>query len=209
MVSYRSSHEDMETTMDIAILLYPRFTALDAMGPLEVLSSLPGARVQFVADQPGPITNDTAILTVQVDSSLDGLPNPDIVLVPGGPGCAAAMQSEPILTWLRNAHTTTRWTTSVCTGSLVLGAAGLLQGVPATTHWGSWAALEPLGSTFVRAGFVQHGKIIMAAGVSAAIDMTIWIMPELADEPTMQATQLLTEYDPQPPLPMITPPTTR
>jgi transcriptional regulator GlxA family with amidase domain len=163
----------MENIMDIAILLYPEFTALDAMGPLEVLSSLPDARVRFVAEQPGPITNDTGILTVQVETGLDDLPNPDLILVPGGPGCDAAMQSEPILNWLRNAHPTTRWTTSVCTGSLVLGAAGLLQGVPATTHWGSWTALAPLGATFVRERFVRHGKIITAAGVSAGIDMAL------------------------------------
>jgi transcriptional regulator GlxA family with amidase domain len=193
--------------MEIAILLYPRFTALDAMGPLEVLSSLHGAKVRLVAEEAGPVTNDTGLLTVQVGTPLAELPAPDLVLVPGGPGCFAAMQSEPLRAWLRQAHATSRFTTSVCTGSLILGAAGLLTGVPATTHWGSLADLAPLGATPVRERFVRHERIITAAGVSAGIDMALWLVRELADEATMAAIQLAIEYDPQPPAPMIPPPT--
>lgn len=193
--------------MDIAIVLYPRFTALDAIGPLEVFSSLHGARVRLVAEAAGPVTNDTGLLTVTVDTALADLPRPDLILVPGGPGCFEAMRREPLLAWLRAAHAGTRYTTSVCTGSHILGGAGLLQGAPATTHWGSFADLPDLGATYVRERFVRHGRVITAAGVSAGIDMALWLVRELADEATMAAIQLAIEYDPQPPAPMITPPT--
>jgi transcriptional regulator GlxA family with amidase domain len=193
--------------MKIAIALYPRFTALDAIGPLEVLSSLPGAHVHLVAEERGPVTNDTGLLTVTIDTSLDELPHPDLIVVPGGPGCFAAMRSERLLAWVRAAHATTRYTTSVCTGALILGAAGLLQGAQATTHWGSFADLPALGATYVRERFVRTGRVITAAGVSAGIDMALCLVRELADEPTMAAIQLLIEYDPHPPAPMRVPPT--
>ncbi len=193
--------------MQIAILLYDRFTALDAMGPFEVFSSLYGAQVRFVAAQAGIVQNDTGALKVTVESTLAALPNPDVIVVPGGPGCFAMMKNMQVLDWLRNAHTTARWTTSVCTGSLILGAAGLLQGLQATTHWGSWADLAPLGATYVRERYMQQGKIVTAAGVSAGIDMALFLCQQLADLPTAVAVQLTLEYDPQPPLPMITPPT--
>jgi putative intracellular protease/amidase len=194
--------------MNIAILLYDRFTALDAIGPMEVLSSVPGARVRFVAEHAGAITNDTKLLTVQVEATLDDVSQPDVVVVPGGPGCMAAMHTEPILAWLRTAHATARWTTSVCTGSLILGAAGLLHNAPATTHWASHADLAALGATYVPERYVQHGTIITAAGVSAGIDMALFVARDLADEPTARTVQLFIEYDPQPPFPMLTPPTT-
>ena len=193
--------------MDIAIMLYDQFTALDAIGPLEVLSSVPGARVRFVAEHAGTITNDTVILTVTVDTTLDALPHPDVIVVPGGPGCVAAAKNERLLAWLRAAHETSRWTTSVCTGSLVLGAAGLLQGLQATTHWGSFSELAAFGATYVRQRFVVQGRIITAAGVSAGIDMALWLARELADEPMARTIQLAIEYDPAPPFAMPTPPT--
>ncbi|NJM06230.1 DJ-1/PfpI family protein [Candidatus Gracilibacteria bacterium] len=193
--------------MDIAIVLYPRFTALDAIGPLEVLSSLPGAQVRLVAAEPGPITNDTGLLTVQVETPLTALPKPDIVLVPGGPGCFAVMQHTLTLAWLHTAHKTSRFTTSVCTGSLILGAAGLLQGAPATTHWGSATDLAPFGASYCHERFVRHERIITSAGVSAGIDMALWLIHELSGAPTMAAIQLAIEYDPQPPAPMVAPPT--
>lgn len=192
--------------MDIAIVLYPGFTALDAIGPMEVLSSVPGARTRFVAERPGPVVNDTGILTVQVAAALGDLPRPDIILVPGGPGCMAAMRSEPLLTWLRAAHATARWTTSVCTGSLVLGAAGLLRDAPATTHWGSLDDLAPLCAGVSRERFVRHGSLITAAGVSAGIDMALWLARELAGEPMARTIQLAIEYDPHPPFAMPEPP---
>lgn len=193
--------------MHVAILLYDRFTALDAMGPFEVFASLYGAKVRFVAEQAGFMQNDIGALKVTVDCTLADLPNPDVIVVPGGPGCFAVMKNERILDWLRNAHTAARWTTSVCTGSLILGAAGLLHGLQATTHWASWADLAPLGATYVRERYVPQGKIITAAGVSAGIDMALFVCQQLADLPTAVAIQLAIEYDPQPPLPMITPPT--
>jgi putative intracellular protease/amidase len=194
--------------MDIVILLYPDFTALDAIGPLEVFSSVPGARVRFVAEQAGAVRNDTGLLTTLVDTSLGDIPHPDVIVVPGGPGCMAAMRNERVLGWLRAAHETARWTTSVCTGSLILGAAGLLLGAHATTHWASHDRLAPLGATYVRERYVRHGKIVTAAGVSAGIDMALFVARELAGLPTAQTVQLALEYDPQPPFPMITPPAT-
>lgn len=194
--------------MNIAILLYDNFTALDAIGPMEVLSSVPGARVRFVADQPGTVTNETGLLTVQVAATLDEVPQPDILVVPGGPGDRAAMGNERILSWIRTAHPTARWTTSVCTGALVLGAAGVLHGAPATTHWAMRAELATFGATYVPERFVQHGTIITAAGVSAGIDMSLWLARELTDEATARMVQLFIEYDPQPPFAMPTPPPT-
>ncbi len=193
--------------MDIAIVLYPQFTALDAMGPLEVLSSIPGARVRFVAEQTGSITNDTGVLSVLVATALAELPHPDIILVPGGPGCHAAMESEPLLAWLRAAHATSRWTTSVCTGSLILGAAGLLQGLRATTHWGAQSQLALFGATYAPERFVPQGKVATAAGVSAGIDMALWLAGELAGQAIAREVQLVLEYDPAPPFIMPTPPT--
>lgn len=193
--------------MNIAILLYERFTALDAVGPMEVLSSVPGARVRFVTEHAGSITNDTGVLTVQVEATLRDVLQPDVIVVPGGPGCMAVMQNDRVLAWLRTAHATARWTTSVCTGSLILGAAGLLQGVPATTHWASHGSLARFGATYVRERYVQHGTLMTAAGVSAGIDMALRLAAELADPATAGEIQLALEYDPQPPAPMITPPT--
>jgi transcriptional regulator GlxA family with amidase domain len=192
--------------MDIVILLYEHFTALDAIGPMEVLSSVPGAQVHFVAEQAGSITNDTGLLTVQVNATLDDLPQPDVIVIPGGPGCIAVMQNAHVLNWLRMAHASARWTSSVCTGSLILGAAGLLQGAPATTHWASHTELAAVGAIYVRERFVQHGTIITAAGVSAGIDMALWLAAALADPATAGEIQLALEYDPEPPAPMITPP---
>jgi transcriptional regulator GlxA family with amidase domain len=193
--------------MQIAIVLYPDFTALDAIGPLEVLSSIPGATVQFLAEQPGVISNDTKTLHVRVDRALSDLTTPDVVLVPGGPGCFAAMQNELLLDWLRHAHAHARWVTSVCTGSLILAAAGLLRGARATTHWASHADLAEFGATYVRERYVLHGTIITAAGVSAGIDMALSLAVDLSSITMAETIQLAIEYDPQPPFPMITPPT--
>ncbi|MBP7694347.1 MAG: DJ-1/PfpI family protein [Anaerolineales bacterium] len=192
--------------MEIAILLYPGFTALNAIGPAEVFSSLQRARVSFVAEKAGRVLNDTGILSVPVQTTLADLPAPEVIVVPGGPGCYAAGRRESVLAWLRQAAATARWTTSVCTGALILGAAGLLRGARATTHWNARDELAASGATYVPERYVRHGSLVTAAGVSAGLDMALFVARELTDLPTAQAIQLALEYDPQPPLPMITPP---
>jgi putative intracellular protease/amidase len=185
--------------VDIAIPLFDRFTALDAIGPYEVLSRLPGYRVTFIAERPGPQTTDNGMLTIVAEKPLADLPHPEIVVVPGGIGTRTMMHHEPLLDWVRTAHTTSRFTCSVCTGSLVLGAAGILDGLEATTHW---AATDLLGSTGARPTarrVVEQGKVITGAGVSAGIDMALTLAARVAGDAVAQAIQLGIEYDPQPP----------
>jgi putative intracellular protease/amidase len=185
--------------MNTAILLYDGFTALDAIGPYEVLSRLPGARVTFVAAQAGPVRTDNRMLTLLAERSLDELREPEIVLVPGGPGEVAARAGGPALDWLRAAHETSTWTTSVCTGSLVLAAAGLLDGKRATGHWLAQEQLRTLGADAVSERVVFDGKIVTGAGVSAGIDMALTLAAKIAGDEVAQAIQLGIEYDPQPP----------
>ncbi len=186
--------------MDIAIALYDRFTALDAIGPYEVLSRLPGARVTFVAEHPGPVTTDNGMLSINAERSLQELSGPDILLVPGGPGEVAARAGGEMLQWLARAHAGSTWTSAVCTGSLILAAAGLLDGVPATTHWLAMDDLAALGAIPTSRRVVFDGKIVTAAGVSAGIDMALALATRIAGETVAQAIQLGIEYDPQPPL---------
>jgi putative intracellular protease/amidase len=181
--------------MQIAIPLYDRFTALDAIGPYEVLSRLPGARVDFVAGEPGIVRADTGMLAVSVERSLADVPDPDVILVPGGIGSRTAMHDEALLDWVRAAHEGSRYTTSVCTGALVLSAAGILDGLEATTHW---ACLDQLDRP-VTERVVEQGKVITAAGVSAGIDMALTLASRIAGDVVAQAIQLGIEYDPQPP----------
>jgi putative intracellular protease/amidase len=187
--------------VNIAIPLFPGFTALDAIGPYEVLSRLPGADVVFVAEQPGLITTDTGRPTFEVTVGLTEVPAPDVVVVPGGFGTRAieAAPDGPLVRWLRGAHPTTTFTTSVCTGALVLGAAGLLRGLEATTYWALVDRLARHGAIPVRRRVVRQGKIITAAGVSAGIDMALVLAAELAGPDVARAIQLGIEYDPAPP----------
>jgi putative intracellular protease/amidase len=185
--------------MDIAILLYDRFTALDAIGPYEVLSRLPGASLTFLAAEPGPVRTDNGMLTLLAERSIEDVDRTDIVLVPGGPGEVAARAGGPALEWLRAVHETTTWTTSVCTGSLLLGAAGLLEGKRATSHWLALDDLRALGADAVSERVVFDGKIVTAAGVSAGIDMALALTARVAGEQVAKAIQLGIEYDPQPP----------
>jgi transcriptional regulator GlxA family with amidase domain len=185
--------------MNTAILLYDGFTALDAIGPYEVLSRLPGSRVTFVAAETGPVRTDNRMLAIDADAELADLPAPDIVLVPGGPGEVAARAGGPALDWLRAAHETSTWTTSVCTGSLILAAAGLLDGRRATGHWLAMDKLRELGATAVAERFVFDGKIVTAAGVSAGIDMALALAARIAGDDVAQTIQLGIEYDPHPP----------
>lgn len=185
--------------MDIAILLYDRFTALDCIGPYELLSRVPGARLRFVAKKAGPVTTDTGMLTVVAQAALEDAARPDILLVPGGPGDEAALADPEILEYVQRVHETTKWTTSVCTGALILGAAGLLKGLDATTHWASAARLSDFGARYTEKRVVRNGKIMTGAGVSAGIDMGLVLVAEEFGEDFAKALQLGIEYDPQPP----------
>jgi transcriptional regulator GlxA family with amidase domain len=184
--------------MEIAIPLFDRFTALDAVGPFQVLSALPGSSVRWVAAEPGPVRTDNG-MTVIADAAFAEAPHPEVLVVPGGMGTRAAVADEELLRWIRAAHETSRWTTSVCTGSLLLGAAGLLNGLEATTHWMAADELESLGARYTRQRVVEHGKLMTAAGVSAGIDMALVLAERIADAEVAQAIQLMIEYDPQPP----------
>jgi transcriptional regulator GlxA family with amidase domain len=192
-------HPEKGDIVNIAILLFDRLTALDAVGPYEVLSRLPGATTRFVAAEPGELRTDNGVLTLVAKHSLEEVPDPDVVVVPGGPGEVAARAGEPVLEWLRAVHETSTWTTSVCTGALILAAAGILDGRRATTHWRALDALRALGAEPVQERVVYDGKIVTAAGVSAGIDMALALAASIAGEQVAQAIQLGIEYDPQPP----------
>jgi putative intracellular protease/amidase len=185
--------------VDIAILLFDRFTALDAVGPYEVLRNLPGATVTFVAKEVGPVRTDSRSLAITADKAIRDVPSPDIVVIPGGPGQSDFMEDEEILGWIRSVHETTQWTTSVCTGSLLLGAAGLLDGLEATSHWLALEQLPALGASPTLMRVVEQGKIITAAGVSSGIDMALRLAAHIAGDDVAQMIQLGIEYDPQPP----------
>jgi transcriptional regulator GlxA family with amidase domain len=186
--------------MQIAYLLYDRFTALDITGPHDVLNSVPGNESIFVAEEPGPVRNESDTLSLVADASTEEVRSPDIVVVPGGFGTRALLDREPLLDWIREVHETTTWTTSVCTGSLLLAAAGLLDGVPATTHWLARDLLAELGADPVPERVVEHGKLLTAAGVSAGIDMALTLVQRINGDEVAQAVQLGIEYDPEPPL---------
>jgi transcriptional regulator GlxA family with amidase domain len=185
--------------MNIAFLIFDKFTALDAMGPYEVLSRLPGAQLKFVAKKAGPIRTDTGMLTVMAEASLDEIEAPELLLIPGGEGNRPLMEDPDVLDWVRSSHETSTWTTSVCTGALVLGAAGILDGVRATTHWAYRDVLGDLGAEVSTDRVVIDGKVATAAGVSSGIDMALALVGEIAGPDVAQAIQLGIEYDPQPP----------
>ncbi len=185
--------------MQIAITLFDRFTALDAVGPYELLSRAPGAEVVFVAERTGPVANDTGSLHLVAHKTLAEVLYPDLVIVPGGPGQSDQMENGTLLGWLRTADTATTWTTSVCTGSLLLAAAGLLEGRRATSHWLALEALKQFGAEPTGERVVFDGKYVTAAGVSSGIDMGLALLGRIAGDDTARSVQLLTEYDPQPP----------
>ncbi|WML83643.1 DJ-1/PfpI family protein [Streptomyces sp. VNUA74] len=185
--------------MQIAIVLFDRFTALDAVGPYETLGRLPDAETVFVAERTGPVRTDTGNLALTADRTLADVPAPDIVVVPGGPGQTPQMENEPLLDWLRTADATSTWTTSVCTGSLLLAAAGLLRGRRATSHWLALEHLRRFGAKPTGERVVTDGKYVTAAGVSSGIDMGLTLLGRIAGDDHARAVQLLTEYDPQPP----------
>jgi putative intracellular protease/amidase len=185
--------------MQIAIPLYDRFTALDAVGPYEVLSRLPDSELTFVGFEVGPVRTDNDRLAMHVDALLEDIPRPDVIVVPGGWGTRALLDDERILSWIRGAHEHSQWTTSVCTGSLLLGAAGVLDGLEATSHWLELDALAEYGARPTDRRVVEQGKVITAAGVSSGIDMGLALAAKIAGDEFAKTIQLLIEYDPQPP----------
>jgi putative intracellular protease/amidase len=187
--------------MQVVIPIFDRFTALDAVGPYEVLSRLPGATVTFASPEGAGAVHETdnGMLALRAAAALADVPRPDMLVMPGGLGTRALLGDEAFLDWVRAAHEATTWTTSVCTGSLVLAAAGLLDGMEATTHWAVRDVLERLGARYVERRVVEQGKVVTAAGVSAGIDMALVLAAHVAGDLVAQAIQLYIEYDPQPP----------
>jgi len=186
--------------MQIAIMVYPGYTALDFIGPYEVLRNLPGVEVRFVWHEPGPIAADSGVLLIGATHSFDETPAPDIILVPGGSATFEHARDEKVLDWVRRAHETSTWTTSVCSGSVILAAAGILDGRRATSHWLALPMLKPFGvRTVGDERIVYEGKIVTAAGVSAGIDLGLWLYGQIGGAAKAKAVQLVIEYDPQPP----------
>lgn len=186
--------------MQIAVVLYPGFTALDFIGAYEVLHYLEGAEVRFVWHEAGPIAADSGVLLIGATHSFDETPSPEIILVPGGITSFEHARDQKLLQWIRRAHETSAWTVSVCSGSVIMAAAGLLDGKQATSHWSVLSALKPFGVTPVGdQRMVQQGKIVTAAGVSAGLDMALWLAGQISGDGAANAIQLAIEYDPQPP----------
>ena len=187
--------------MQVAIALFPRNTALDAVGPYEVLQRVPSIDVVFVGHRRGEVRTDNGMLGLTCDATFDEVTRPDVVLVPGGVGTRTLMRDEVILDWIREAHRHTLFTTSVCTGSLVLAAAGLLDGLTVTTHWAAQDLLASLGAAYTPQRVVEHlpQRLITAAGVSSGIDMALRLLELLVDRQAAEASQLMIEYDPEPP----------
>ncbi len=184
----------------VAIPLFDRFTALDAIGPYEVLQRIPTIDVVFVGHERGEVRSENGMLGILRDATFDEVPQPDVLVFPGGFGTRILEEDERVLDWVRQVHTTTTWTTSVCTGSLVLAAAGLLTGLTATTHWSTYADLEKFGVTAVADRVVEHldQRLVTAAGVSSGIDMALRLVELLVDRTAAEAAQLMIEYDPTP-----------
>jgi putative intracellular protease/amidase len=186
--------------MKIAIGLFPGFTALDFVGPYQVFTNLPGAEVVLCGAQRGRVDDDNNLLHLHLDAAFEDIPSPDVLLVPGGIGTRRVVRDgHPIVDWVRAAHAHTTWTTSVCTGALVLGAAGLLAGLDATTHWCAYDHLAALGARPTEQRVVTAGRIVTAAGVSAGIDLALTLVGRMRGPEMAQAIQLGIEYDPQPP----------
>lgn len=184
----------------IAIVTYPGFTALDFIGPYEVLRWLPNAEVRFVWHEPGPVTADSGVLVIGATHSFVETPSPDVVLVPGGMTTVEHARDEELLDWVRQAHRSAAWTASVCSGSIILAAAGLLNGKRATSHWMALPVLKTLGAIAVSDERVVHeGEIVTSAGVSAGIDLALWLAGRIGGDDRAKVIQLSMEYDPQPP----------
>jgi transcriptional regulator GlxA family with amidase domain len=192
--------EKRDNPFQIAIYLYQGVTALDAVGPWEVLSRMPNTEVRFVAKEIGPVTTEGGALLLGATHTMAETLSPDLLLVPGGTTTPGQMVDDDVLEWIRTVHENTAWTTSVCTGSLILAAAGILKGLPATTHWIKMGVLKTMGSKpQPTERVVRSGKIVTAAGVSAGIDLGLWLVSEIAGREQAEVVQLFIEYDPKPP----------
>lgn len=183
----------------VGLVLYPRFTALDIVGPFQTLVDVPGLDVFFVAAQRGPVIDHSGALTLEATRSFEEVDSLDVVVVPGGFADRDIDAENDVVEFVKRIHPTTRWTTSVCTGSIFLGHAGLLDGLPATTHWASYDRLQTLGALPTEQRVVTQGKIITAAGVSSGIDMGLALVAALEGDEMAKLIQLAIEYDPQPP----------
>jgi putative intracellular protease/amidase len=191
----------MNAPLKIAIPLFPGFTALDAIGPYEVLQRIPFVDVVFVGHERGECRSENGMLGMVIDATFEECSGPDVAVFPGGAGTRTLVHDERVLEWVRHAHASTRFTTSVCTGSLVLGAAGLLRGLTATTHWACYPELAAQGALPTSQRVVEHldRRLVTAAGVSSGIDMALRLVELLVDRTAAEAAQLMIEYDPQPP----------
>jgi transcriptional regulator GlxA family with amidase domain len=191
----------MTDRVHIAIPLFDRFTALDAVGPYEVLQRIPTFDIIFVGHQRGEVRSENRMLGLMVDAAFEDVPAPDVVVFPGGIGTRVLEHDDGVLDWVRRTHAASTYTASVCTGSLVLGAAGLLDGVSATTHWSCYRDLAAHGAEPTAQRVVEHleRRILTSAGVSSGIDMALRLVELLADRTAAEAAQLMIEYDPQPP----------
>jgi putative intracellular protease/amidase len=185
----------------VAIPLFERFTALDAVGPYEVLQRVPSIDVVFVGHQRGEVRSDNGMLGMMIDKAFAELTQPDVVVFPGGIGTRVLINDAEVLDWVRHAHEHSRFTTSVCTGGLVLAASGLLNDLTATTHWRVQELFNSLGAQYVPQRVVEHlpQRIITAAGVSSGIDMALRLVELLVGRDAAEASQLMIEYDPEPP----------
>ena len=192
--------DNNDNSFQIAVLLYPGLTALDAVGPSEVLWHIPNTELRFVGKEAGPIITEGGALSLGATHTIAETPSPDLVLVPGGTTTLGQMVDDEVLDWLGKVHETTTWTASVCTGSLILAAAGILKGLPATTHWIKMGVLKTMGSKpRPNERIVRSGKVATAAGVSAGIDLGLWLAGEIAGREQAEVIQLFIEYHPQPP----------
>ena len=190
----------MTGRIHVAIPLFDRFTALDAVGPYEVLQRIPTCDITFVGHRRGEVRSENRMLGLIADAAFEEVPTPAVVVLPGGVGTRVLEHDDRVLEWLRHAHETTRWTTSVCTGSIVLAAAGLLDGLTATTHWACFRELAAHGAEPTSQRVVEHpaARVVTAAGVSSGIDMALRLVELLVDRTAAEAAQLMIEYDPQP-----------
>ncbi|MGC5702164.1 DJ-1/PfpI family protein [Pseudomonas sp. NFXW11] len=184
--------------LQIGFLLFPKVQQLDLTGPYDVLAALPDVQLHLIWKEPGPVTSSAGML-LHADTGFADCPPLDVLCIPGGSGVGALMEDAQALDFIRGQAAQVRYLTSVCTGSLVLGAAGLLAGKRATTHWAYHGLLQLLGATPVQERVVRDGNLLTGGGITAGIDFALTLAAELFDPATAQLVQLQLEYAPAPP----------